>query len=127
MEVKVCNRCRRFFEKDFLYCPYCGEKLHNRILLENDSANHSGSFGKENKSKEELDHNTIDETKQIDDSTPFVSKNFYDSLFQREKDFVNNFYCLVNKDFPLIKMQHDKTSTYFFREIDELILKNYAH
>lgn len=107
MKAKVCFDCRRFFEEDFLLCPYCGKTLKTADLSE---------------------VNKVEQKRE--DPTPVENSSeeavdFYYTLSRQEKLFVDKFYFRVKTVYQKLEMRNTKKYTYFHMK-DEKLLKNYG-
>jgi len=125
MKITVCFECQRFFEENFLFCPYCGKRLQNKLLSDNEEAFNNQIAKKEDYSAEIM-NDLVEKINEFEENYLPTTKMFYDSLPIQEKTFIDKFYCLINNEFPLIKMKHTVSNTYFYREIDKFILDDYA-
>ena len=110
MKANVCFGCRRFFDEDFSFCPYCGKKLKKTDLSE--------SAKKESKKMTPVVVKASKPSKEVE--------KFYDTLTKEQQTFIDNFYCNVNDLYPRLKINHTKQYTYFFFKEDRDLF-DYGH
>ena len=110
MKVNVCFKCKRIFENDFLYCPYCGDSLKKVEVF---------SFEESKEKKTPTNKSASNKPPVKEKPTKKENEYFFSSLADWERKFIDAFYLKIQSSFKQICMKESKSYVYFYIPSDK--------